>query len=48
MLGIRNTYCKLYEQEMARLKVERPETEAEDDESAFNDIFGDDAREDVN
>lgn len=46
MLGIRNTYCKLYEQEMARLKVERPELEAEDDESAFNDIFGDDVRED--
>ena len=41
MLGIRNTYCKLYEDEMARLKVERLETTDEDDEGAFNDIFGD-------
>lgn len=45
MLGIRNTYCKLYEDEMARLSVERPEFESEDDESVFNDIFGDDVRE---
>ena len=40
MLGIKNTYCKLYEDEMARLKVERLESEDEDDEGAFNDIFG--------
>lgn len=41
MLGIRNTYCKLYEEEMARLKVERLDNEEEDDEGAFNEIFGD-------
>lgn len=41
MLGIRNTYCKLYEQEIARMRVERPELEDEDDEEVFNDIFGD-------
>ena len=41
MLGIRNTYCKLYEDEMARLKVERLENDEDDDEGAFNDIFGD-------
>ena len=41
MLGIKNTYCKLSEDEMARLKVERLESEDEDDEGAFNDIFGD-------
>lgn len=46
MLGIRNTYCKLYEDEIARLRIERPELESEDDESVFNDIFGDDIRED--
>jgi hypothetical protein len=39
MLGIKNTYCKLYEEEMARRRVERPEYDEEDDESMFNDIF---------
>lgn len=39
MLGIRNSYCKLYEDEIARLRVERPEYEEEDDETLFNDIF---------
>ena len=41
MLGIRNTYCRLYEEEMQRLRVEREISEDEDDESAFDDIFGD-------
>lgn len=41
MLGIKNTYCRLYEEEMARLRVERQIQEDEDDEGAFNDIFGD-------
>lgn len=45
MLGIRNTYCKLYEQEIERLRVERPELEEEDDETVFNDIFADDVHE---
>ncbi len=40
MLGIKNTYCKLYEDEMARLRVERPDLEEEDDEGAFSEIFG--------
>lgn len=40
MLGIKNTYCKLYEEEIERLRVERPDLEDEDDEGAFNDIFG--------
>ena len=42
MLGIKNTYCKLYEEEMAKLRVEREVPEDEDDEGAFNDIFGND------
>lgn len=41
MLGIKNTYCRLYEEEMARLRVERQIDEDEDDEDAFNDIFAD-------
>lgn len=40
MLGIKNSYCKLYEDEMAKLRVDRPEYEDEDDETVFNDIFG--------
>lgn len=39
MLGIKNTYCKLYEDELAKMRVERPEYEDEDDETMFNDIF---------
>lgn len=39
MLGIRNSYCKLYEEEIAKLRVEHSEYEEEDDENLFNDIF---------
>jgi len=41
MLGIRNTYCKLYEDEIAKMRIERPEYEDDDDETMFNDIFSD-------
>lgn len=42
MLGIKNAYCKLYEEEMEKLSVKLPEFEDddEDDESLFNSIFG--------
>lgn len=40
MLGIKNTYCKLYEDEIAKMRVDRPEYEDEDDEAVFNDVFG--------
>lgn len=40
MLGIKNTYCKLYEQELEKLRVDRPDLEEEDDEGLFNEIFG--------
>lgn len=40
MLGIRNSYCKLYEEEISKLRVDRPEYDEEDDEELFNDIFG--------
>lgn len=39
MLGIKNTYCKLYEEEIEKMRVEHPEYEDEDDETMFNDIF---------
>lgn len=40
MLGIKNTYCKLYEQELEKMRIDNPEFEEEDDETLFNDIFG--------
>ena len=39
MLHIKNAYCKLYEDEIAKLRLERPEYDDEDDETFFNDIF---------
>ena len=39
MLGIKNSYCKLYEDELAKMRIERPEYDDEDDETMFNDIF---------
>lgn len=42
MLNIRNSYCRLYEEEMAKLRVERPEYEDEDDDSLLYDVFSDD------
>lgn len=48
MLGIKNTYCKLYEEEIAKMRVDRPEYEDEDDETMFNDIFGSNPEEESN
>lgn len=45
MMKIENKYSRLYEEEMARLRVERPEYEGEDEEAVFEDIF---ARADEN
>lgn len=41
MLHIKNSYCKLYEEEIERLKIERPELSDEDDDNLIYDIFGD-------
>lgn len=41
MLNIKGIYCKLYEDEMAKMRVDRPEYDDEDDEAMFNDIFTD-------
>lgn len=45
MLGLKNSYSKLYEDEMARLTVERPEYDGEDEETVFNEIFAKEAGE---
>ena len=47
MLGIKNSYCKLYEDELAKMRIERPEYDDEDDETMFNDIFGNNSDEDT-
>lgn len=39
MLKLNNRYSRLYEEEMSRLRVERPEYEGEDEEAIFEDIF---------
>lgn len=39
MLGIKNGYYRLYEEEIAKMRVELPEYDDEDDESMLNDIF---------
>lgn len=45
MVGIKNFYSKLYEKEISRLRVEKPEYEEDDDETVFNEIFGGDSNE---
>lgn len=42
-LGIKNMYCDMYEKEMEKMKVSRPEAysvEDDDDEAVFNSMFG--------
>ena len=39
MLKIKNSYSRLYEEEMAKLRVDRPEYEGEDDDAVIGDIF---------
>lgn len=39
MLKINNSYSRLYEEEMGKLRVDRPEYEGEDEEAVFEDIF---------
>lgn len=50
MLGIKNGYMKLYEEEIERLKVNRPEFEDEDEEDLLIDSYSDeqDIDEEVN
>lgn len=39
MLNIKNSYSKLYEEEIAKMRVERPEYDEDDDETMLYDIF---------
>lgn len=39
MMGIKNSYSRLYENEMAKYKVDKPQYE-NDDEALFDDVFG--------
>ena len=41
MLKVKNARTKLYDEAIAKLRVERPEYDDEDDESMLEDIFGD-------
>ena len=41
MLGIKNKYCKLYEQEIDRMRVSRGDDDEEEDEEFFNRVFSD-------
>lgn len=46
MLGKKNAYSALYEKEIAKKRLERPEFNDEDDESFFSDVFGEDDQDD--
>ena len=39
MVGLRNSYCKMYEDAMENLRVNHPEYDDEDDDSVLNDLF---------
>ena len=39
MVGLRNSYCKMYEKAMDELRVKRPELADEDDDTLLSDIF---------
>ena len=40
MVGLKNSYTRMYEEAMNELRVKRPEYDEEDDDSALSDIFG--------
>lgn len=42
MLGIKNSYCRMYERELERMRIERPDITEEDDELFFDEVFGGD------
>ena len=43
MIGIKNFRSKLYDDEIAKLRVEKPEYKEDDDETLFDDVFGGDS-----
>lgn len=46
MVGLRNSYTQLYEDEMEKLRVEKPEYADEDDDAVITAAFGEDVFED--
>ena len=46
MLGKKNAYSALYEKEIAKRRLERPEFDDEDDETFFSDVFGEEDQDD--
>lgn len=42
MVGLRNSYTKMYEDEMDKLRVEKPEYADEEDDAIITDAFGED------
>ena len=40
MVGIRNKYADIYQEELDKYTIERPTFEDDDDENTFDDIFG--------
>lgn len=46
MLGLKNAYSALYEKEISKRRVERPEFDEDDDETFFSDVFGEDNQDD--
>lgn len=46
MLGVKGGYTRLYEEEINRLRVERPEYDDEDDESLLIDAYSEDMEDD--
>ena len=43
MVGLRNSYCKLYEDAMEELRVKNPEYADEDDDTLLSDLFSSDS-----
>lgn len=39
MVGLKNSYCSMYEDAMSKLRVEHPEYDDEDDDLMLNDLF---------
>jgi len=48
MLGLKTAYSKMYEKEIERLRVEKPEFGDEEDEALFNEVFSNDYGGDEN
>jgi hypothetical protein len=40
MIGIKNNYARMYDEEMAKYKVEKPQYDSGDDEALFDAVFG--------